>query len=304
MNTTPDGDNGARFYHRERTLNIEQAIHYAARQFKDAELCYGHGTDNPWDEAAWLVLHALGLSPVEPIEDAALELSDEQQAAVEAIVRERIETRKPAAYLTNQAWFCGLPFYVDERTLVPRSPIAELIEACFQPWLQHEPTRILDMCTGGGCIAIACAYAFPEAEVVGADLSPDALAVAARNVADHQLGDRMHLVESDMFSQVEGKFDLIVSNPPYVDLEDMSVLAEEFKREPQMGLASGNDGLDATRVILAKAKEHLTDDGVLVVEVGNSEAALAEAYPDLPFIWIEFERGGHGVFVLRAKDLP
>lgn len=285
-------------------MNIEQAIAHAARQFKAAELYFGHGTDNEWDEAAWLVLHALGLSPVEEVEDPALELDEAQRAAVEAIIAQRIETRKPAGYLTNKVWFCGLPFYVDERVLVPRSPIAELIQNYFQPWLVEEPQRILDMCTGSGCIGIACAYAFEGADVAAADLSADALAVAERNRGGHQLQDRLTLIESDLFDKVEGQFDLIVSNPPYVDFEDMSILAEEYKNEPQMGLESGKDGLDATRVILAKAKQHLSPNGILIVEVGNSEEALCAAYPHLPFIWLEFEHGGHGVFMLRAEDLP
>jgi len=285
-------------------VNIEQAIAHAARQFKAAELYFGHGTDNEWDEAAWLVLHALGLSPVEEIENPALELDEVQSAAVEGIIAVRIETRKPAGYLTNKVWFCGLPFYVDERVLVPRSPISELIQNYFHPWLTQEPQRILDMCTGSGCIGIACAYAFEEAEIVAADLSADALAVAERNRSAHQLQDRLALVESDLFDKVEGQFDLIVSNPPYVDFEDMSILEQEYKNEPQMGLASGKDGLDATRVILAKAKQHLTPNGILIVEVGNSEEALCAAYPHLPFIWLEFEYGGHGVFMLRAEDLP
>lgn len=285
-------------------MNIEQAIAHAARQFKAAELYFGHGTDNEWDEAAWLVLHALGLSPVEEIENPVMEMDESQRVAVEAIIAQRIESRKPAGYLTNKVWFCGLPFYVDERVLVPRSPISELIQNDFQPWLLEEPKRILDMCTGSGCIAIACAYAFEEAEVIAADLSADALAVAERNRGGHQLQDRLTLVESDLFDKIEGQFDLIVSNPPYVDLKDMSILEEEYKQEPQMGLESGRDGLDATRVILAKAKQHLTPHGVLIVEVGNSEEALCAAYPHLPFIWLEFEYGGHGVFMLRAEDLP
>ena len=285
-------------------MNIEQAIAHAARQFKAAELYFGHGTDNEWDEAAWLVLHALGLSPVEEIENPVMEMDESQRIAVEAIIAQRIESRKPAGYLTNKVWFCGLPFYVDERVLVPRSPISELIQNDFQPWLLEEPKRILDMCTGSGCIAIACAYAFEEAEVIAADLSADALAVAERNRGGHQLQDRLTLVESDLFDKIEGQFDLIVSNPPYVDLKDMSILEEEYKQEPQMGLESGRDGLDATRVILAKAKQHLRPHGVLIVEVGNSEEALCAAYPHLPFIWLEFEYGGHGVFMLRAEDLP
>ena len=285
-------------------VNIEQAIAHAARQFNASELYFGHGTDNAWDEAAWLVLHALGLSPVKEIENPALELDEPQRAAVQAIVAQRIESRKPAGYLTNKVWFCGLPFYVDERVLVPRSPISELIQNAFQPWLLAPPQRILDMCTGSGCIGIACAYAFEEAQVVAADLSSDALMVAQRNRGAHQLQDRLTLVQSDLFDQIEGRFDLIVSNPPYVDFEDMSSLEEEYKQEPRMGLESGRDGLDATRVILAQAKQHLTPNGVLIVEVGNSEEALCAAYPHLPFIWLAFEHGGHGVFMLRAEDLP
>lgn len=285
-------------------MTIEQAIIHAARQFEAAELYFGHGTDNAWDEAAWLVLHALGLSPVEEIENPNQALNEEQQAAVESIIRERIETRKPAGYLTQKVWFCGLPFYVDERVLVPRSPIAELIQNQFSPWVLNTPSRILDLCTGSGCIGIASAYAFPEAEVVCADISSDAIAVAERNVQQHGLGDRVSVVESDLFSALEGSFDIIVSNPPYVDQQDMDVLAEEYKREPELGLASGHDGLDATRVILAQAKRFLSPDGVLIVEVGNSEEALCAAYPHLPFIWLEFEFGGHGVFMLHAQDLP
>ena len=284
-------------------MNIEQAIQSGAQALNEAELCYGHGTDNPWDEAAWLVLFALKRSPAEPVNDPDYLLNEAEQQAVQAIIQERIRTRKPAAYLTNQTWFCGLPFYVDERTLVPRSPIAELIQSYFQPWLNQEPARILDMCTGGGCIAIACAHAFPEAQVVGADLSEDALEVANINVRDHQLEHRVSMIQSDLFNALEGKFDLIVSNPPYVDLEDMTILADEFKHEPQMGLASGDDGLDATRVILQQAREFLSEDGLLVVEVGNSQWSLMEAFPELPFTWIEFEHGGHGVFILSASDL-
>ena len=285
-------------------MNIKQAIADAAYQFKAEKLYFGHGTDNEWDEAAWLVLHILNLSPIEEIQNLTLELNEAQCVEVQKIIARRIETRKPAGYLTNKVWFCGLPFYVDERVLVPRSPIAQLIQNYFQPWLIENPKRILDMCTGSGCIGIACAYAFEEAKVVAVDLSVDALAVAEKNRVRHQLQDRLTLVESDFFDQVEGFFDLIVSNPPYVNFDDMSVLSEEYKNEPQLGLESGKDGLDATRVILAQAKQYLTPNGILVVEVGNSEAALCVAYSHLPFIWLEFEYGGHGVFMLRAEDLP
>lgn len=283
---------------------IEDAIAWATQTLTEGGVYCGHGTDNELDEAAWLVLHAMGLSPVEPIEDSGQILTLEQKNAIEAIIEQRIRTRKPAGYLTNKVWFCGLPFFVDERVLVPRSPIAEMIQREFSPWLPKPPKRILDLCTGSGCIGIACAYAFPEAQVVAADISEEALAVARVNVEQHKLQDRVTLVQSDLLDGVEGEFDLMVSNPPYVDAQDMAVLEEEYKQEPVLGLESGEDGLNATRVILAKAKQYLSDDGLLVVEVGNSEEALVHAYPQLPFVWQEFEFGGHGVFVLNQVDLP
>lgn len=283
---------------------IEHAITWATQALTDGGVYCGHGTDNELDEAAWLVLHAMGLSPVEPIEDSGQKLTPEQKQAIEHIIEERILTRKPAGYLTNQVWFFGLPFFVDERVLVPRSPIAEMIQHEFAPWLMNRPKRILDLCTGSGCIGIACAYAFPDAQVVASDISNDALDVARINVEQHKLQGRVTLVQSDLLDGVEGEFDLIVSNPPYVDAQDMAALEDEYKQEPVLGLESGDDGLNATRVILAKAKQHLADDGLLVVEVGNSEEALVHAYPALPFIWQEFEFGGHGVFVLNKTDLP
>lgn len=283
---------------------IEHAITWATQALTDGGVYCGHGTDNELDEAAWLVLHAMGLSPVDPLEDSGQKLTPEQKKAIEHIIQERIRTRKPAGYLTNQVWFFGLPFFVDERVLVPRSPIAEMIQHEFAPWLMNRPKRILDLCTGSGCIGIACAYAFPDAQVVASDISNDALDVARINVEQHKLQGRVTLVQSDLLDGVEGEFDLIVSNPPYVDAQDMAALEDEYKQEPVLGLESGDDGLNATRVILAKAKQHLADDGLLVVEVGNSEEALVHAYPELPFIWQEFEFGGHGVFVLNKTDLP
>ncbi|MGM0563399.1 MAG: 50S ribosomal protein L3 N(5)-glutamine methyltransferase [Pseudomonadota bacterium] len=285
-------------------MTLGQIIEQSAERLDSAGLCYGHGTDNAWDEAVWLVLHALGRSPAAPIEDADEILSPGQLAAVEGLIERRISERLPTAYLTGEAWFCGLPFYVNEDTLVPRSPIAELVGQRFAPWLNREPRRILDLCTGSGCIAVACAFAFPEAEVVATDLSEAALAVARRNVERHGLGDRVICLQSDVFAEVSGEFDLIVSNPPYVDAVDMAILPDEYRHEPEIGLASGQDGLVVTRQILADAAGHLSEDGVLVVEVGNSEEALVEAYPELPFTWLEFEHGGHGVFTLQRRDLP
>jgi ribosomal protein L3 glutamine methyltransferase len=289
---------------RTELVSIRDFLRWAASEFVAAKLFYGHGTDNPWDEAEQLVLHALHMVP--PLADEWLDarLTSDERARVVNNIRRRIEERIPAAYITGQAWFAGLPFVVDERVLVPRSPLAELIEKSFAPWLTSEPREILDLCTGSGCIGIACAYQFPDATVQLSDISFDALAVAEENIQQHGLGERVFALQSDLFENLQGQvFDLIVSNPPYVDAEDMASLPDEFHAEPELGLASGDDGLDFTRHLLKEAADYLTDDGLLVVEVGNSWPALAEAYPSLPFVWVEFERGGHGVFVLTAQNL-
>lgn len=289
---------------RDELATIRDFFRWAASEFIAAKLFYGHGTDNPWDEAEQLVLHAIHLAP--PLGDEWLDamLTRSERAKVVANVQRRIEERIPAAYITGQAWFAGLPYVVDERVLVPRSPIAELIEKRFAPWLADEPQQILDLCTGSGCIGIACAHAFPDAEVQLSDISYDALAVAEENIQQHGVTERVFALQSDLFENLYGqRFDLIVSNPPYVDADDMASLPEEFHAEPELGLASGNDGLDFTRRLLVEAADYLTDKGVLIVEVGNSWPALEEAYPLLPFTWVEFERGGHGVFVLTAQDL-
>lgn len=279
-------------------------IRWGASQFSAAGLFFGHGTDNAWDEACQLVGHALYLPlPLNPDAlDARLTMSE--RVAVEALLRRRMNERVPAAYLTKAAWFAGLQFMVDERVLVPRSPIAELIEKGFLPWVQQEPEYILDLCTGSGCIGIACAYAFPNAAVDLSDISGDALALARQNILDHELSHRVRAIESDLFGNLhELRYDLIVSNPPYVDEDDLASMPAEYHAEPVLGLSSGKDGLDFTRRLLREAKDHLTENGLLIVEVGNSGIALEEAYPDLPFVWLEFERGGHGVFVLTAKQL-
>lgn len=285
-------------------LTIRDFLRWGASEFIAAQLFYGHGTDNPWDEAEQLVLHGIHLSPPLADEwlDARLTLSERKK--VMANLERRIRERIPAAYITGQAWFAGLPFSVDERVLVPRSPLAELIQKRFEPWLATPPSHILDLCTGSGCIGIACAYAFPEAYVQLSDISYDALAVAEENIQQHGLSERVFAIQSDLFDGLQGQtFDLIVSNPPYVDAEDMASLPDEYHAEPELGLASGLDGLDFTRRLLAQAADHLTEAGVLIVEVGNSWPALEAAFPDLPFTWVEFEQGGHGVFVLTAEDL-
>lgn len=292
----------------EQLLTVRDLVRWGISFFTRSDIHYGHGTDNALDEALTLVLHALGLEHdlVERFWDARTTLNE--RLAVIGLFQRRVEERVPVPYLTGEAWFAGLPFDVDERVLIPRSPIAELIEASFAPWLvlpaADTPLRVLDLCTGGGCIGIAIAAHIADSEVVLADISADALDVALDNIERHDLGDRVQIVESDLFEALEGEcFDLIVSNPPYVDAQDMADLPEEFRHEPELALAAGDDGLDLVRRMLAEAAEHLTEEGVLIVEVGNSWVALEEAFPGVPFTWIEFERGGHGVFLLTREQL-
>lgn len=283
---------------------IRDFIRWAYSRFNQADLFYGHGADNGWDEAVHLVLQSLALpwDIDEPVFDCRL--TEEEKQQVSGLINQRIEKRIPTAYLVNQAWFCGLPFYVDERVLVPRSPIAELIKKQFRPWLvANEVTHVLDLCTGSGCIGIACAYAFPDAQVDLADISTDALQVATVNVDQHELTGRVSPIHSDLFHQLSSQgYQLIVSNPPYVDAEDMADMPSEFHHEPALGLEAGNDGLDLAKQILAQAANYLTDDGLLVMEVGNSQWALEEQFSEVPFTWVEFEQGGHGVLVLSGAD--
>lgn len=286
---------------------IRDFIRFGASQFRAAGLSFGHGTDNAFDEAAWLVLHALSL-PLDLSPDWwNCQLTPAERSRVEALLRVRVRTRKPAAYITREAWFMGLPFFVDERVLIPRSPIAELIAAGFGPWLEPEGIhRILDLCTGSGCIGLAAGSVLPDAEIWLSDLSTDALAVARMNVRRHGMEARTRVVASDVFDGLPDApgFDLIVSNPPYVDAAEMAQLAPEYRHEPARGLAAGTDGLDIVRRILAGARVRLNEGGVLIVEVGNSQPALEAAFPELPFTWLDFSGGGEGVFLLTRDQLP
>jgi ribosomal protein L3 glutamine methyltransferase len=285
---------------------IADMLRWAVSRFNDANIYYGHGTDNAWDEAIALVFDALHL-PEEIGQQVILSnlTSSEKHKIVELIIR-RVRERLPVPYLTNKANFAGLEFYVDERVLVPRSPIAEMINYKFSPWLYNKPVnRIMDLCTGSACIAIACAYAFEDAEVDALDISEDALEVAQINVESLGVLERVFPIQSDLFSAIPKgpHYDLIVSNPPYVDAEDIGDMPQEYHHEPVIGLASGNDGLDLTKRILANAADYLTETGLLVVEVGNSMVHLIEQYPDMPFTWVDFEFGGDGVFVLTRDQL-
>lgn len=286
-------------------MTVAALITQQARRLARARLHYGHGSDNPQEEAAALVWHALELPLQAPASVYARRVPAAARARAAELVQQRIRTRIPAVYLTHRCWFAGLEMYVDERVLVPRSPIAELIEQRFAPWADaRRVRRVLDLGTGSGCIAIACARAFPRARVDAADISPEALAVAAINIRRHRLGRRVRALQADHFAGLDAAgYDIIVSNPPYVGRRELRGLPPEYRHEPALALAAGADGLDSVRIILRDAARHLNPDGILVVEVGNSERALRRAFPRLPFTWLQFQRGGGGVFLLTQAQL-
>jgi len=285
---------------------LRDFLRFAVSRFNQAKLFFGHGSNDAYDEAAYLILHTLNLplNRLEPFLDARL--TKNECTEVLNIIQQRVETRIPAAYLTHQALLGEFSFYVDERVIVPRSFIAELLLKQLNPWIA-DPNAIdsvLDLCTGSGCLAILAAHAFPYAEIDAVDLSTDALAVAERNVADYELQDSVKLIESDMFSKLANQqYDLIISNPPYVDAESVSSLPEEYLHEPKLALSSGDDGLDATRIILKHAAQQLTENGILIVEIGHNRDVLEAAYPDLPFTWLEVSAGDEFVFMLHRNDL-
>ena len=285
---------------------VRDCLRFAVSRFNQAELFFGHGSDDAYDEAAYLVLHTLHLplDRLEPFLDAAL--THTEMYEVLNIIEKRVEQRIPAAYLTHQAFLGDFSFYVDERVIVPRSFIAELLRDQLAPWIAEadEIGSVLDLCTGSGCLAILAAHAFPYASVDAVDLSPAALAVAERNVADYGLQERMNLIESDLFAELGGRqYDLIISNPPYVDAESVAALPQEYLHEPKLALGSGHDGLDATRAIIEHAAQHLTENGLLVVEIGHNREALEAAYPNLPFTWLDVSAGDQFVFMLHKNDL-
>lgn len=285
--------------------NVTDFVRWGGSLFKSSNLFFGHGTDNAFDEARVLVFYALSLPDEIPERYWQARLSMAERQAVTELFKQRIETRKPAAYLTGEAWFAGIRFIVNESTLVPRSPIAELIKTGFQGWVELEEVEsVLDMCTGSGCIGIATLQACPNAQVDLADLSEEALKVAQQNIDLYELNGVVTAIHSDLFANLQGKkYDLIISNPPYVDQIEMDALPEEFKKEPRIGLESGKDGLDLTRRMLAEAANYMNEDGVLIVEVGVSQHYLEQAYPELPFYWFEFEHGGEGVFAIHKSEL-
>lgn len=291
----------------DELVTVRDLIRYAVSQFNRAGLFFGHGTQDAYDEAVYLVLHTLHLplNRLEPFFDACIP-SNERMEVLDVIHR-RVDERIPAAYITGEAWLGDFRFRVDERVIVPRSFCAELLEDGLSPWIEDNTTvsRVLDLCTGSGCLAILMAYHFPNAHIDAIDLSSDALDVARENVADYELEERVRLIQSDVFDAISNeRYDLILSNPPYVTEESMHALPDEYLREPHMALAGGDDGLDVVRRILAEAKQHLTDNGILVVEVGHNRDIVEAAYPKLEFVWLTNASEEEKVFLLRADQLP
>ncbi len=291
----------------ESLITVRDWLRFAVSRFNEAKLSFGHGSDNAFDEAAYLILHTLHLplDRLDPFLDASLTHGESEQ--VQAMIERRVKERLPAAYLTHEAWLGEHSFYVDERVIVPRSHIAELLHEQLVPWIENpdEVASVLDMCTGSGCLAILAALNFPHAQVDAIDLSRDALEVAARNITDYGLDDRVERIESNLFKALGDRtYDVILSNPPYVNAESVAALPPEYLAEPVLALGSGEDGLDATREILNQAQAHLNPDGLLVVEIGHNRDALEAAYPDLPFTWLDTASGDQFVFMLRREDLP
>ena len=283
-------------------------VRYSVSCFYQAGVFFGHGTDNEWDEACSLVFQAANIPLDTPAQRKELlyqaTLTHDEKLRVLDWLQQRVDLQKPLPYITQQAWFLGMPFYVDERVLIPRSPFAELIQKGFSPWLESSPSHVLDLCTGGGCIAIALAHQFEDAVVDGADIDADALDVASMNIYEYQLEERVFPLQSDLFQGLEGqKYDLIVSNPPYVDAQDMDDLPDEFRHEPEHALAAGEDGLDLVEIMLKQAPDYMADEAWMFVEVGNSEVHVPQRFPGLELEWVELSLGGSGIFAVQKETL-
>lgn len=295
-----------RFANTSELLTLRDWLRYAVSTFTEAELTFGHGSENAYDEGAYLILHTLHLplDTLEPFLDA--KLTAQEKTTLLELFKRRVEQKIPAAYLTHEAWLGEFKFYVDERVIVPRSFISELLRERLFPWVAEaeNTTTVLDLCTGSGCLAILAAHAFPNATIDAVDLSTEALEVSQINVAEYELSSRIQLIQSNLFDKLDGKkYDIIISNPPYVDADSVAALPEEYLHEPKLALGSGNDGLDATREILKQAAAHLTPHGILIVEIGHNRDVLEAAYPDLPFTWLEVSSGDEFVFLLHRNDL-
>ncbi|PPI86707.1 50S ribosomal protein L3 N(5)-glutamine methyltransferase [Candidatus Pantoea edessiphila] len=292
----------------EEALNelytIQDMLRWAVSCFVSANICYGHGTDNPWDEAVQLIIPSLFL-PMdlnEDIRDARLTTSERKR--IIKYVSRRVKECVPSAYITNKSWFCGYEFYVDNRVIIPRSPIGELIENHFVGIIKNQPDCILDMCTGSGCIAIACAYAFPHTKIDAVDISEEALSVAKKNIKKYHSVQNVNFIQSNLFNRlIDIKYDLIIANPPYVSEEEIANLPNEYHYEPKLGLVAGSDGLKIIIRILASATKYLNDNGVLICEVGNNMVKMIEQFSDVPFTWLKFDNGGEGVFMITRKQL-
>lgn len=291
----------------QELLTIRDWLRYAVSRFENSDIFYGHGTDNAYDEAVWLIMGSLHL-PHDTLNNFLdARLTSEERTKLASFIEERISKHTPTAYLLKEAWLQGLKFFVDERVLIPRSFIAELlVNDGLQPWIEYPElvNSAADLCTGSGCLGVLLADAYPDAEIDVIDISPDAIDVCNINIANYGLQDRVHAIKSDMFSALKGKqYDLIISNPPYVDAPSMAELPAEYRNEPQLALGSGDAGLDHTHTILREAANYLTDEGILVVEIGHNRDALIEAYPDLPFTWLEVSSGNAFVFLLTKSQL-
>ncbi|WP_225639565.1 50S ribosomal protein L3 N(5)-glutamine methyltransferase [Candidatus Profftia sp. (ex Adelges kitamiensis)] len=283
---------------------IQDILRWTVSCFNAANIYYGHGTDNPWDEAILLILPILQLPLDIPKDMYTARLTTRERNYIIKCVNRRVQESIPVSYITNKAWFCGYEFYVDERVIIPRSPIGELIDNRFSGIINYDPKYILDMCTGSGCIAIACAYEFPNAKIDAVDISDQILCVTKKNIKKHLLEQNITTIKSDLFNELPPfKYDLIITNPPYVNQEDMFNLPKEFQFEPILGLVAGENGLKLIRRILACASDYMSDNGVLICEVGNNMVHLIDQYPNIQFIWLEFRKGGDGVFFLTKKQI-